>query len=135
MNTPDLSSVPKKDGRTLAWQLIGIIMSIRGSMEDIEVPENIPVIHTTLIWEEKAGLRMELKHQLGKNGVKTMALRPTDGPSRGKWVTIIRSPLKPAAGYKVLSRVRQGIIDESIFYLISRIEALKEEKQNKFYAA
>jgi len=85
----------------------GIIIRIQGPVVDIRFEKNPPLIYEALILETpgKEELTLEVAFIMGDNEVRTLAMGPTDGLSRGMKVKKTGSPIKVPVGSKTLGRI------------------------------
>ena len=85
----------------------GMIIRIQGPVVDIRFEKNPPLIYEALILETpgKEDLTLEVAFLMGDNEVRTLAMGPTDGLSRGMKVKKTGSPIKVPVGSKTLGRI------------------------------
>src|ERR1035437_4382052 len=100
----------------------GIIVRIQGPVVDVRFENKPPLINEALTIDlpNKELLFLEVAFLMGDNEVKTLAMGPTDGLSRGMKVKKTNSPIKVPTGEKTLGR---------IFNVLG--EAIDGEKFNK----
>ncbi|MCL6096815.1 MAG: F0F1 ATP synthase subunit beta [Patescibacteria group bacterium] len=106
-----MSKVDKKNG---------IIIRIQGPVVDVRFQDQTPLIHEALEIELQEGKRLVLETALimGDNEVRTLAMGPTDGLSRGMTVTRTFSSIKVPVGSQTLGRIFNvlgEVIDEEKF--------------------
>ena len=83
----------------------GVITQIIGAVVDVEFSgDTVPAIYNALK-VEKAGLTLEVEQQLGDRKVRTIAMGPTDGLSRGLEVKDTGAPIHVPVGEKTLGRI------------------------------
>jgi len=85
----------------------GIIIRIAGPIIDVRFPKDSPTINEALLLEtkNKQNLVLEVAFNIGDNEVKTLALFPTEGISRGMKVKRTHSPIKVPVGLPTLGRI------------------------------
>jgi F-type H+-transporting ATPase subunit beta len=85
----------------------GIIIRIEGPVVDVRFEKDTPLIYEALVVEtiEKKELVLETALLIGENEVKSLAMGPTDGLSRGMKVKRTFSPIKVPVGEKTLGRI------------------------------
>jgi len=85
----------------------GIIIKVAGPVVDVRFPSANPQVNEALIVDlpKKNELVLEVAFITGDNEVKTLALGPTDGLSRGMKVRKTSSPIKVPVGIKTLGRI------------------------------
>jgi len=83
----------------------GTIAAIRGSVIDIDFPENIPGISHRLNTGDDNGVVIEVMTHLDSNLVRGIALTPTQGLSRGDKVMDTGHPIRVPVGNELLGRV------------------------------
>lgn len=90
----------------LKTSIEGIIIRIQGPVVDIRFGKNPPLIHEALTVKfNKENLVLEVAFIIGDNEVRTLALGPTDGLSRGMKAKRTFSPIKVPVGPKTLNRI------------------------------
>ena len=83
----------------------GTIEQIIGAVVDVKFPrENIPKVYDALL-VTKHNLTLEVQQQLGDGKVRTIAMGPTDGVSRGLDVQNTGAPISVPVGVKTLGRI------------------------------
>jgi len=85
----------------------GIIIGIQGPVVDVRFENETPMVHEALIVNPPKGkeLILEVAFLIGNNEVKTLALGPTDGLTRGEQVERTFAPIKVPVGPKTLGRI------------------------------
>lgn len=83
---------------------LGVVVSIRGSVVDVQFDVVVPPIHS-LLFAEQGNIALEVLTHLDDNHVRTIALSPTQGLSRGSPVRDTAGPLMAPVGRGVLSRM------------------------------
>lgn len=85
----------------------GIIIGIQGPVVDVRFEKETPMVHEALIVKPPKGkeLILEVAFLIGDNEVKTLALGPTDGLTRGTQVERTFAPIKVPVGPKTLGRI------------------------------
>lgn len=83
----------------------GMITSIRGSVVDVRFKNHLPLINTLLLTGKNQEVVMEVQAQLDAHHVRSIALMPTEGLSRGMEVKNTNEPLKAPVGKTTLSRM------------------------------
>lgn len=85
----------------------GIIVGIQGPVVNVRFEKNPPVVYEALIIKipNKKELILEVAFLTGDSQVKTLALGPTDGLSRGMKVKRTYSPIAVPVGTKTLGRI------------------------------
>ncbi|MDO8460830.1 MAG: F0F1 ATP synthase subunit beta [bacterium] len=85
----------------------GIIIRIQGPVVDVRFAKALPSINEALKVPllDKEELILEVAFALGDHEVRTLALGPTDGLSRGMKVLLTNSPIKVPVGNKTLGRI------------------------------
>ncbi|HSX40321.1 MAG TPA: F0F1 ATP synthase subunit beta [Candidatus Saccharimonadales bacterium] len=99
--------IKKTNNKSQATDNIGIIVRIQGPVVDVRFENNPPRIHEALIVDlgNKQELVLEVASNIGDNEVKTLALGPTDGLSRGTKVKSTGAPISVPVGAKTLGRI------------------------------
>ncbi|WP_339720101.1 F0F1 ATP synthase subunit beta [uncultured Paraglaciecola sp.] len=82
----------------------GIVLSVRGSVVDVNFVKGLPHIHEILYADNK-NIVLEVMAQLNANKVRTIALTPTQGLARGMLVEASGAPLAAPIGENILSRM------------------------------
>lgn len=89
--------------------MTGKIVSVKGPVVDVSFEEKsaVPKVHDALEvpLKDKDSLVLEAAQQLGSGLVRTVALGPTDGLSRGQKVTATGSPIQVPVGSETLGRI------------------------------
>jgi F-type H+-transporting ATPase subunit beta len=83
----------------------GKVISIRGSVVDVRFDRHLPVVNSLLRTGPKGGIVLEVQAQLSIRLVRTIALTPIEGLSRGMAVQNTGAPLQAPVGHNVLSRM------------------------------
>jgi F-type H+-transporting ATPase subunit beta len=83
----------------------GKVVSIRGSVVDVWFEQDMPAIYSVLTAGANARIVIEVRVQLDAQRVRGIALTPTQGLSRGAWVTDTRGPLRVPVGKSIVSRM------------------------------
>lgn len=85
----------------------GIIIRVAGPVVDVRFAKDTPIIHEalTVALPNKELLTLEVAFATGNKEVRTLALGPTDGLSRGMPVKRTNSPIKVPVGPKTLGRI------------------------------
>ena len=84
---------------------LGEVVAVRGSVVDVFFSNDLPSIHTLLWSRTDPNIAMEVQFQLDDHHVRTIALHPTQGLSRGTPVENTGEPIKVPVGRNVLSRM------------------------------
>ncbi|SFK84274.1 F0F1 ATP synthase subunit beta [Methylocapsa palsarum] len=84
---------------------LGIVVSVRGSVVDIEFKDRLPPIYSLLRTGNEHQISIEVLAQLTSNRVRGIALTPTQGLARGMVVEDTGGPLKAPVGKQILSRM------------------------------
>src|SRR6187397_3018835 len=90
----------------------GKVVQVIGPVIDIEFPEGLPEIYNAvrIVSEggpgvEKIDVVAEVEQHLGENRVRTVAMKPTDGMTRGMTVIDTGAPVSMPVGPETLGRV------------------------------
>ena len=83
---------------------LGKVVSVRGSVVDIQFNEHLPPIYS-LLHAKKGEIIIEVLAQLDAHRVRGIALTPTQGLARGMAVEDTGGPLKAPVGKGILSRM------------------------------
>jgi F-type H+-transporting ATPase subunit beta len=83
----------------------GAVVSVRGSVVDIQFDEHLPPIYSVLRAGDEGRIVIEVLAQLDARHVRGIALTPTQGLARGMAVEDTGGPLKAPVGKEVLSRM------------------------------
>jgi F-type H+/Na+-transporting ATPase subunit beta len=104
---PDMvAKKPKKSANDDASLINrGAVVSIRGSVVDVEFEHHLPSIYSLLRTGEKAHIVIEVMTQLDARRVRCIALTPTQGLARGISVEDTGSPLRAPVGKMIISRM------------------------------
>ena len=82
----------------------GAVVSVRGSVVDIQFDAHLPPIYT-LLHAKEGEVAIEVLAQLDAHRVRGIALTPTQGLARGNAVEDTGGPLKAPVGKGILSRM------------------------------
>jgi len=94
-----------KPGVDSASRNCGTVVSVRGSVVDVEFKGKIPSIYSVLRTGPKNEIIIEVLSQVDENTVRGIALTPTQGLSRRMIVEDTGAPLMVPVGKAILSRV------------------------------
>jgi F-type H+-transporting ATPase subunit beta len=83
---------------------VGAVVSVRGSVVDIQFDARLPPIHS-LLHADGGKIAIEVLAQLGAHRVRGIALTPTQGLARGVAVQDTGGPLLAPVGKAILSRM------------------------------
>jgi len=84
----------------------GFVVRVQGPVVDVHFPEGTPLVNEALeVQTGKTKLTLEVAFLLGDKEVRSLALGPTDGLSRGMEVKRTHSPIKVPVGPKTLGRI------------------------------
>jgi len=83
---------------------LGVVVSVRGSVVNIQFDEHLPPIYSLLNAKE-GKIAIEVLAQLDEHRVRGIALTPTQGLARGIAVEDTGGPLKAPVGKGILSRM------------------------------
>ncbi len=83
---------------------IGTVVSVRGSVVDIQFDAHLPSIYS-LLHAKEGEIAIEVLSQLDARRVRGIALTPTHGLARGMAVKDTGGPLKAPVGKEILSRM------------------------------
>jgi len=83
----------------------GTVMSIRGSVVDVQFEHHLPSIYSLLHAGENAQIVIEVMTQLDARRVRGIAMTPTQGLARGMVVEDIGLPLRAPVGKAIISRM------------------------------
>ena len=81
---------------------IGVISQIIGPVVDVYFANEVPEIFGAL---QKDGLKFEVQEHLGSGVVRTIAMGPTEGLSRGDVVADLEESISTPVGNKTLGRI------------------------------
>src|ERR1700693_1861018 len=84
---------------------VGAIISVRGSVVDVQFEDYLPPINSLLHAGKEGRIVIEVWAQLSAHTVRGIALTPTQGLARGTAVTDTGGPLKAPVGKEILSRM------------------------------
>ena len=82
----------------------GTVLSVRGSVVDVNFVKNLPHIHDILYANDRK-IVLEVMAQVSINKVRAIALTPTQGLARGMSVEASGKPLAAPIGKSILSRM------------------------------
>jgi F-type H+-transporting ATPase subunit beta len=85
--------------------IIGRIVSVRGSIIDAQFIQELPAIHNQLKAGENGEVLVEVLTHMSSDTVRGIALTPTTGLARGSVVINTGEPLKVPVGQKMLGRM------------------------------
>src|SRR6187401_225995 len=95
-----------------ATQLTGRVVQVIGPVIDIEFPEGLPEIYNAVRvvsdgadGSAKIDVVAEVEQHLGENRVRAVAMKPTDGMTRGMSVIDTGAPISVPVGPETLGRV------------------------------
>ena len=98
--------------QTATAQRTGKVVQVIGPVIDIEFPEGLPEIYNAvrIVSEggpgvEKIDVVAEVEQHLGENRVRAVAMKPTDGMTRGMRVIDTGAPISVPVGPETLGRV------------------------------
>ena len=98
--------------QTATAQRTGKVVQVIGPVIDIEFPEGLPEIYNAvrIVSEGGAGVEKidvvaEVEQHLGENRVRAVAMKPTDGMTRGMSVIDTGAPISVPVGPETLGRV------------------------------
>jgi F-type H+-transporting ATPase subunit beta len=98
--------------QTTTAQRSGKVVQVIGPVIDIEFPEGLPAIYNAVRivsdgWggAEKIDVVAEVEQHLGENRVRAVAMKPTDGMTRGMQVIDTGAPISVPVGPQTLGRV------------------------------
>src|SRR3989344_572660 len=80
----------------------GVITQIIGPVVDVYFEKKVPEIYGAL---RKDNIILEVQEQLGGREVRTIAMGPTEGISRGDIVIDMEGPISTPVGNKTLGRI------------------------------
>ena len=102
------SSLPAGSSATMKNEpspsTVGAVVSVRGSVVDIQFDTHLPPIHS-LLHADGGKIAIEVLAQLDAHRVRGIALTPTQGLSRGIALEDTGGPLKARVGKGILSRM------------------------------
>jgi F-type H+/Na+-transporting ATPase subunit beta len=98
--------------QTATVQRTGKVVQVIGPVIDIEFPEGLPAIYNAVRivsdgrgGAEKIDVVAEVEQHLGENRVRAVAMKPTDGMTRGMQVIDTGAPISVPVGPETLGRV------------------------------
>jgi F-type H+-transporting ATPase subunit beta len=83
----------------------GSVVSVRGSVVDVQFSRNLPPISSVLHAGEGGKIVIEVMSQLSADCVRGVALTPTQGLARGTQVLDTGGPLRAPVGNAIISRM------------------------------
>src|SRR5215475_14470834 len=90
----------------------GKVVQVIGPVIDIEFPEGLPAIYNAVRvvsdgagGSDKIDVVAEVEQHLGENRVRAVAMKPTDGMTRGMKVIDTGAPISVPVGPETLGRV------------------------------
>src|SRR6476659_8236123 len=108
--------------QTATAQQTGKVVQVIGPVIDIEFPEGLPAIYNAVRivsdgagGSEKIDVVAEVEQHLGENRVRAVAMKPTDGMTRGMEVIDTGAPIKVPVGPETLGRVL-NVLGEPVDY-------------------
>jgi F-type H+-transporting ATPase subunit beta len=104
MNTENRSSVKINTREEAAISNLGKVLSVRGSVIDVDFGKHLPSIYSLLHAKQRT-ISIEVLAHLNSHSVRGIALTPTQGLSRGDVVEDTGGPLKAPVGKEILSRM------------------------------
>ena len=107
---------------TPAKQRIGKVVQVIGPVIDIEFPEGLPEIYNAVRivsdgsdGSQKVDVICEVEQHLGENRVRTVAMKATDGMTRGMQAIDTGAPISVPVGPETLGRVL-NVLGEPVDY-------------------
>src|SRR6187551_1156093 len=98
--------------QTVVGQRNGKVVQVIGPVIDIEFPEGLPAIYNAVrvvsdgsAGSDKIDVVAEVEQHLGENRVRAVAMKPTDGMTRGMQVIDTGAPISVPVGPQTLGRV------------------------------
>src|SRR4026209_2431734 len=108
--------------QTATAQRTGQVGQVIGPVIDIEFPEGLPAIYNAVRivsdgrgGSEKIDVVAEVEQHLGENRVRAVAMKPTDGMTRGMDVIDTGAPISVPVGPETLGRVL-NVLGEPVDY-------------------
>ena len=104
-----------------ATQRTGKVVQVIGPVIDIEFPEGLPAIYNAVrivsdgTIGEKVDIVAEVEQHLGEKRVRAVAMKPTDGMTRGMSVIDTGAPISVPVGPETLGRVL-NVLGEPVDY-------------------
>jgi len=83
---------------------IGQVLSVRGSVVDVEFGKHLPSVYS-LLHAKQGKISIEVLAHLNSHSVRGIALTPTQGLSRGEEAEDTGGPLRVPVGQEILSRM------------------------------
>jgi F-type H+-transporting ATPase subunit beta len=107
---------------TPAKQRVGRVVQVIGPVIDIEFPEGLPEIYNAVRivsdgsgGSQKVDVIAEVEQHLGENRVRTVAMKATDGMTRGMQAIDTGAPISVPVGPETLGRVL-NVLGEPVDY-------------------
>ena len=107
---------------TPATQRVGRVVQVIGPVIDIEFPEGLPEIYNAVRivsdgsgGSQKVDVIAEVEQHLGENRVRTVAMKATDGMTRGMQAIDTGAPISVPVGPETLGRVL-NVLGEPVDY-------------------
>jgi F-type H+/Na+-transporting ATPase subunit beta len=97
--------IPETEACSEYRQPTGAVVSVRGSVVDVQFDEHLPPINSILRAGDQGQIVIEVMAQLDANRVRAIALTSTRGLARGMPVTDTGASLTAPVGTEVLSRM------------------------------
>ena len=97
-----MKKILKHNGTTLNY---GKIISVRGSVVDVEFENNLPSIYTLLHTGKDKQIAIEVLTQLDNKRIRGIALNPTQGLARGMQVETAGKELTVPVGKNIMGRM------------------------------
>src|SRR4029453_6135103 len=94
--------------QTATAQKVGKVVQVIGPVIDIEFTEGLPEIYNAvrIVSEaQKLDIVAEVEQHLGENRVRAVAMKPTDGMTRGMDAIDTGAPISVPVGPETLGRV------------------------------
>jgi F-type H+-transporting ATPase subunit beta len=108
--------------QTASSQLTGKVVQVIGPVVDVEFAEGLPAIYNAvrIVSDEggagdKVDVIAEVEQHLGENRVRAVAMKPTDGMTRGMTVIDTGQPISVPVGPATLGRVL-NVLGEPVDY-------------------
>lgn len=92
-------------GEMAGMELLGTVVSIRGSVVDVRFPANLPAVNHALRTGVEGKIVIEVVAHQSADTVRGIALTPTQGLSRGAPVIASGLPLRVPVGKRLLGRM------------------------------
>src|ERR687891_2992555 len=108
--------------QTATAEKTGKVVQVIGPVIDIEFPQGLPEIYNAVRivsaggpGVEKIDVIAEVEQHLGENRVRTIAMKPTDGMTRGMTAIDTGAPISMPVGSATLGRV-MNVLGEPVDY-------------------